>query len=804
MLSVAVDVVLYVAGAALVGFGVRLWRPELRWRWVAAYTLLVAAFLSPVLLTPRHQIATDIVYQVGPWAWELGERPEVQNGLLGDPIRQMLPFRALVRDRWLSGAPPLWAHELGTGQPLLGNAQSAPLAPLHLMALPVPPLRGMTLAVGWQMLLAMLLMHALVCSLADAGPARRVRWGAALAAVAYAWSTYSVAWAYHPHAMAAAWLPGMFLGIYELVRGRPRAFGGLVACAVGMALSGHPESLAHAAVGAAAVTAWLWLRTPGWPAKLRLLGRLAAAGAVAFALAAPAILPVLETVEESLRLHRLEHSEHTRRVVLPPPVSVKRVVPVVSPLAYGSPRDGNYQGPSNFNEAASAYAGWLPLVLALVGAFVYRGRILGILAAGLVALATALRVGPFLAVLVHLPLLEHGAHGRLRLLFVLAVAVAAGLTLERWTVATAEGRRPLQRWGVWAVFLVAVLLVAWWAPPEEPWQRAAWLAALAGGFLVPVWAATGGWGRRGARTLGMGVVALTAVELFLLGVRYQPALPPRLDLSPPPAVAFLQDEMRDDGPFRVLGEGWTLASNMAAYYGLWDPRVDDPASPWAATRLVAERLTGDTGPRVVGGLYPGRYDPAFHRFLGVRWVLAGRGSRLPTPWRSGPKRAGTWLWRLPRSGSVFFVPSAVTRESDREAARTRAVALEDPADVAITEVPFPSVQQGTVTVERATANGFDLTVESPAGAVVTSSVSWAPGWRIEIAGERLRLLRIHGAFVGFEAPAGRHHVRLRYEPVTWRPAWILFALGVLSLLLARWRWGGGPGRGRWRPDPPSP
>lgn len=796
MLEVVVDLLLYAAGAALIGSLVRLWRPELSWRLVAVYGLLAALFVAPALFTPKHQIATDIVYQVGPWAWAREEPVEVENGLLGDPVRQMLPFRALVRDRWLSGQVPLWAHELGTGQPLLGNAQSAPLAPLLVLALPVPPLRGMTVAVAWQMLLGMLLMHALTRALGSAKGPERVCWGAILAAVAFAWSTYQVAWAYHPHAMAAAWLPGLFLGIRDLVHRFPRAFAGLVACATGMALSGHPESLAHAAVGAGVVAGALVLRGRFDGTRRAALGRLAAAGTVAFALSAPAILPVFETVEESIRLHRLHHSEHTRRVVLPPPVSGKRLVLVVSPLAYGSPRDGNYEGPSNFNEAATGYVGLLPLVLAVAGAIVYRGRILAVLAGGVVALATALRVGPFLGLLTHLPLLEHGAHGRFRLLFVLAVALAAGLTLERWLEETVAGRRPLRRPAVLGVLAVAMLAVAWWAPPEEPWQRAAWLAALAGGVLGLAWGSASGSvrGPRRARALGLGVVAWTGLELFLLGVRYHPAVPPELDLSPPPAVAFLQAEMREDGPFRVLGEGWSFATNMAAYYGLWDPRVDDPASPWAATRFVAEAMTSERGPRVMASEAPGTYDAALHRFLGVRWVLTARGRRPGRDWRPGPKKARTWLWRLPRSGSLFFVPETVSNVGDREAARTRALGLEDPAAVAITEVPFPSVQQGEVTMERVPANGFELTVESPAGAVVTSSVSWAPGWRVVVEPgdsgeeEELEALRIHGAFLGFEAPPGRQLVRLRYEPVTWRPAWALFVLGVLGVLLGGRRW----------------
>jgi hypothetical protein len=42
--------------------------------------------------------------------------------LLSDVPLQTLPLRALVRERLLRLEAPLWTHELGTGQPLAGNA----------------------------------------------------------------------------------------------------------------------------------------------------------------------------------------------------------------------------------------------------------------------------------------------------------------------------------------------------------------------------------------------------------------------------------------------------------------------------------------------------------------------------------------------------------------------------------------------------------------------------------------------------------------------------------------------------------
>jgi hypothetical protein len=89
------------------------------------------------------QVPTDFAYRLLPWR-EMAPQPVAPgNELLSDVLVQTIPFRALVRDRLLRLEPPLWASETGTGQPLPGNAQSAPFSPLGLMALPLPAVRAL-------------------------------------------------------------------------------------------------------------------------------------------------------------------------------------------------------------------------------------------------------------------------------------------------------------------------------------------------------------------------------------------------------------------------------------------------------------------------------------------------------------------------------------------------------------------------------------------------------------------------------------------------------------------------------------
>src|SRR6185436_14199358 len=178
------DLLAYALGGLVIAALVHWWRPAVSWRVALAYLAAAGAFFILPLATPALQVGSDIPYVWRPWSETIPpgtHRP--QNPLLGDVPLQLLPYRSLVRERLLSLEAPLWVHEVGIG----------------------------------------------------ARPA-----GAALAALSYAFSAFLVVWAYHPQAMTAAWLPGVLLGLVLLRRGERGGFAGLVACGLGMALSGHP------------------------------------------------------------------------------------------------------------------------------------------------------------------------------------------------------------------------------------------------------------------------------------------------------------------------------------------------------------------------------------------------------------------------------------------------------------------------------------------------------------------------------------------------------------------------------------
>jgi hypothetical protein len=403
---------------------------------------------------------------------------------------------------------------------------------------------------------------------------------------------------------------------------------------------------------------------------------------------------------------------------------------------------------------------------------------------GLAALLVALRVPPLFQVVSAIPGLEHAMHGRFRLFWVLAVALAAGLSLEEL-----KGRGWKAAAGMILGLGVALFLVPPPLSPDIPWQHLWWLGALAG--LAA--ALTGlAWPRLRP---AFPVLALTvlALDLALLGIRYHPILPSSYDLTPPPALAYLiEDGKTGPGPFRVLAESGDLLPNLASYYGLWDPRGNDPMQPAAPVMAVGSSFL----PRFkVGRLvhisyerFPRQLEPRFDYF-GVKYLLARHRRRLPKPWQAVYNGVGGRVWKNPDALPLFFMPARIDRVPGPGEALAGMLANQDFAGSAVVEAPAgPSIaQQGRVTIAAVNANGFELEVETPTGGLVVSSVSHTAGWRLQRDDQEGAVLRVNAGFVGFEVPPGRHRVVLDYRPAGWTWGLQLFALGLIGMLIGLWR-----------------
>jgi hypothetical protein len=309
-------------------------------------------------------------------------------------------------------------------------------------------------------------------------------------------------------------------------------------------------------------------------------------------------------------------------------------------------------------------------------------------------------------------------------------------------------------------------------------------------------------------------VGCLALDLALAGGRYLPILPARFDLAPPAAVAVMSAEMRTaaaaGAPFRVIGEAEALHPNLAALYGLWDPRANDPMQPARATlvagRVFRERYWLGRPMLLVSRPYP----VPFLAYLGVRYILTRHRAELFPPWEEAWDGEGGKLWRNPEALPLFFMPASWRPAADPGDALQTTVANEDFAAAAVVEAgetggalagapraaaggfggagaALPAGvhrQAGQVRLRRAGANGFELEAASPTGGLVVSSVTSCRGWRLAVDGRPAGLLRVNAGFLGFFVPPGTHRATLDYRPAGWVWGVRLFGLTVAAILAA--------------------
>jgi len=693
---------LYVAALALLLAGaLRRWYDPVPWRVLGAFAVALGVLFGSSLcggrvLLPFDNLRGEVPFRLLPPA------PTPGNLLQGDLIELVLPSLAAARRGLTAGRWPLWNSRVGAGMPLLADPQAQALAPLAIAALPFSPVRGAAVIAALRVFLALAFTYLLL---------RRQGMGegpSLAGALAFGLSGFTLLWVGWPLASTAALLPAVLYALARLAEGGSAApmtglgatadrLDGLPAGEVGrrrdalllvlalaaLLLGGHPETELYACLLAAAFAAALVRRSlPG--RRMPLLRRMTGAALVAAGVAAPALLPALDYLPQTLRAERLAHPGPP--VPAAPPLSsaapaapaqgggglARRWLQILAPNAYGNSRFASYWGLVNTNEDAAGFAGTaaalgaalaiaaprrrrLPqegLMLAVLGACLLQladpGWLHALLAAGAPGLAGSRRCLLLVAFcLAYLAACTWERHrrGELRRAPLVVAAAALGALLA-WAYLAHRfpgdpGRLAILRFG-WlrwqARFLLATTLLL--ALPGK--ARGARRRKARGGDIRLRGAGGEGGGVRArgilAAAVTCGLAVMVGAELLLAHLPANPPMPMRLALPRPPPLALLAQQAGSD---RVAALGRALPPNLSSLYDLTDARVYNPTAPAAYLGLLAPITTGWWGEMPELGA-PG---DRLYRRLGVRYLLVEPGQSLPPPWELLLADPSGWVYR---------------------------------------------------------------------------------------------------------------------------------------------------------------
>jgi hypothetical protein len=739
--------------------------------WALALALLPLPFVGAGFLPGKTLAPTNALPGVAPWcAPELvaaaRDGSTAPNSVLGDPLNQGEPWRRALRD------DVALDRSAGSGAVLLAGAQAAPFFPPEYLGRFLPPARAATWIQAARLLIAAFgaFLFARVLGLR--------RRAALVAAATFVSAGFLQLWRAHALASVGALTPWLLAAAVAVARRATRR--GVVHLAVTGAvafLAGHPETLYQSAflvrlAGVPVVAARL-ARRRRRGAAVRSAGALVAAGALGALLAAPAALPFLEALQVSTSW-LVRASGHVPPAEEPLASVLGRLATAASLLWRGDPLDGSWTGSVSFADAGSGAVGAGALVLAAAGLAARRRRLA--LSWGVLGLAGLL-------VSVHAPLVAGAARlvpwlgrsllDRLSLWWVVAAAVLAGLGVE--ALGRREARRAAAAAGAALLVLVAALAVLQPAA-RRPAALGIEVAGLAGACLLVV--------LRG-RLQPPALAAFAALVVLLPRASYfatwVPVSSARTFFPETPAIRFVAERAAG---FRVTGAGDAFPAGSGAFFGLEDPRSNDPMlfvdyarlAPWGGATLDEGWLRTEDPAR-----------PAF-AYLGVKYVFDRPDATARPPLVEVYRGPDATVFENPAALPRLFVPRRLAHAADVVAAAEATRRIGEPSrTVVVTSPVVPSGVEsengwGDVTVLEARRDGLLARVDVRSSLLLASSQPAIPGWRVEVDGREVEPVRVNTAFLGVRLAPGGHEVRFRYAPRSLAAGIALFLVGSLVAL----------------------
>ena len=705
------------------------------------------------------------------WLWVCSMRgDEIDRFVNFDALAYWVPLLREAAAQWRRGVPPLWNPYQALGTPLLATMQLGATYPLNVLYL--------VLNVGWAWLLTGAFHHLIGVSgmYAYCRTLRISKAAAAVGAATYGFSALVLGkYIDQPEWICLAWLPLLFACAERLLRAPSvpcvTCWGVVWALEI---LGGHPETIAQSALLQMAYVGWRvpGLARQGWRRALR--GALASAAAVGLGAALTAFqwIPTFELVRGSVRAIGA--------------ITASQQVMLSAEWWY----------------FATGPAGRVPLVLALIGAWVWRDRGSKWFFAGMAAILALLAVGPATPVFEIFRMLPTGT----------------------WL------RAPVRFLNVWPL-CIAVLAAGGASELLDARSRDAWrglLPAVIGSAILVLVARLGlGWHTNLVRLCAV-IAAFDVLPLGALGVAYVASCKPsgnvrwrqlgpavglcaacvlpgfyvRRYASPLQVTEMYGREadvfagLRGAAPARVLSllrfAGGARWAKLGTYFEV--PVLNDlePLS-LADFRGFADALRGG-GPDptsleglltiFMGDVTPlrGRFDARLLNLAGVRFVLADAQGEAEmrawfepeislVPWR----RSATAVvyenqTAMPRA---FFVGAAGVRRAGSNCLDALHDVHFDPRHELLLEQPLAEQVEARDEVRSVRIISYAQTevrlgITGGGKGVVVLTDAFYPGWSASVDGVPALVLRADCFFRAVPVSAGAHEITLRYAPWSFR------------------------------------
>ncbi|HEV2123538.1 MAG TPA: hypothetical protein VGW38_12285, partial [Chloroflexota bacterium] len=703
-------------------------------------------------------------------------------------------FYNFISDRIAAGALPKWVPYVYGGLPLFANPGST-YYPVHLLAdLLLPTHKVLAVVFVFQFWIAGVGMYLLARDLGCRA------WVAFVAGLAFQFTGITASWVYAGHdgrVIVATFAPLLFFFLHRGIRtGRISSFGG-AAATVGFALLSFQIQNAYYLLLSAAIWSTFCLLHLSVGKRPAVMGKLVSLGigavAFGFLLAAVNFLPFLDYVSESPRGEAGGRGyAFSVSFSMPPQDLVGLAVPEHRGVSVSDPMTGaslfpSYRGPNAF-KLHTEYVGALVLVLVALGVGTIRGNRYWWFFLGLGAFFLTLALGGhtplYRAYYEVLPGLKRFRAPDLAY-YVLAfsMVVAAALALER--LAQLRGAETPQRggsedpnrsllarvpWIAGAVVLLAFIgalaaagaavdAAVGGASRSHGWVRFGFFAALIGGTL---WL----WSQRRiqSRTVLIALALITVADLWVIGRSFLHTVPPPEQIfQADDVVRFLRSQPQPNRVWALPQQGgWPPWPNYPMLHGI------EQAGGEHGNQLQRWNEYVGAGRETYVDWHNFLQDPRFMDAANVRFLVSA--APVEVPWLREAYRGNALVYEnlnaLPRA---FLVPQVETVADGDATLQLLQDPDWEPRQIAVVETETPlqlpeTPLEGSAEVILYEPDRVVVRIDANREAFLVLADNMYEGWRAEIDGRELDVLRTNHTFRGVLVPAGQHQVEFTFRP----------------------------------------
>ena len=742
------------------------------------FTVLGLLFFYPVLW--GYLISqSDYLFFVSPWS---SVRPDdlllPANPYIQDQTTEFLAFFMAAKSQIWQGMWPLWNPYILSGTPLLANTQSALLFPLNWGHYVLPAGWGFTVSALLKVILTPWFTYLLARRL------QLVHSAALIAGVAYGFCAFHVFWLNHPHSNVTLLIPLCFYATENLLL-RPgiRQMALLALVTAVSLIAGHVEIAFYTAIACAI---YLFIRAiQSKQMQWRIWWQFGAAYLGSLLLAAVMILPFLEFLTVAA-----VWQERSTDWVYTMPFSAMATA-VFADIFTMPGWTKHYLG----YHISSLYMGVSTLPLVVVAVIKGRGKMLPWLVVLVVTMMLAFDIGPLYDVVKRLPLMGHLPMFYWAILIAFSGSILAGIG---WQCC-------LQRQFKWATIVwISVSLIVVVGLIAVFWQGVDYSEAVAqlellqaslqkrAGLIMALLVLVTAimlMARSRARWMSALMLLLVFADLWWFNHDWNPTIS-RAHVFPentPQSVQFLQQQ---PGVFRILGLNHILKPSTNMLVELDEVRGYDVPVNLRYHQFFKQALDGTVSFWVYEKTSIQQRIMPYLNIQNVGYILSKKlldeSFNLPLVYDDEIK-----IYKNPAAEQRLFYRSKAHYVDSPEAALNALLAEPENLNEQVIIEADAAARQNVVTHNKAdfefkliAKNAQKLTAEvnMPDAGWLVHAAAYYPGWRAYVDDERVPIYAANYSQQGIYLKAGKHRVRFRYEPLSFKIGLLLSFLSLAGVL----------------------